>query len=190
MTNAGKVLVLGATGGIGGEVASQLRDAGWEVRALTRRADKPVEQKHGITWLRGDALCREDVAAAARGCSVIVHAVNPPGYRRWSELVLPMLDNTIAAASTEQATGVAQVSKAMDAVDQVAQRNASSAEELSSTAEEMSSQAEALQQLVSFFQVSEDVGPGPSQPDSAHRTPPKRIGPRIATISRAVANGT
>jgi nucleoside-diphosphate-sugar epimerase len=30
--------------------------------------------------------------------SVIVHAVNPPGYRNWAGLVLPMLDNTIAAA--------------------------------------------------------------------------------------------
>jgi nucleoside-diphosphate-sugar epimerase len=29
---------------------------------------------------------------------VIVHAVNPPGYRNWGRLVLPMLDNTIAAA--------------------------------------------------------------------------------------------
>ena len=106
MANAGKVLVLGASGGIGGEVARQLRDAGWEVRALTRRADRPVEQKDGITWLQGDALSRHDVGAAARGCSVIVHAVNPPGYRRWSELVLPMLDNTIAAASTERATVV------------------------------------------------------------------------------------
>jgi nucleoside-diphosphate-sugar epimerase len=47
---------------------------------------------------------REDVIAAANGCSVIVHAVNPPGYRRWSELVLPMLDNTIAAACREGAT--------------------------------------------------------------------------------------
>jgi nucleoside-diphosphate-sugar epimerase len=27
-----------------------------------------------------------------------VHAVNPPGYRGWAQLVLPMLDNTIAAA--------------------------------------------------------------------------------------------
>jgi nucleoside-diphosphate-sugar epimerase len=42
--------------------------------------------------------------AAAQGCSVIVHAVNPPGYRRWSELVLPMMDNTIAAASALGAT--------------------------------------------------------------------------------------
>ncbi len=47
---------------------------------------------------------RHDVLQAARGCAVIVHAVNPPGYRRWSELVLPMLDNSIAAARAEGAT--------------------------------------------------------------------------------------
>ena len=104
MANTGKVLVLGATGGIGGETARQLRDAGWDVRALTRSGEKSSERRDGITWLRGDALNREDVVAAARGCAVIIHAVNPPGYRRWSELVLPMLDNTIAAASAERAT--------------------------------------------------------------------------------------
>jgi len=106
MANIGRVLVLGATGGIGGEVARQLRDAGWEVRALRRAAAEPDERKDGITWLRGDALSRDDVAAAAQGCSVIVHAVSPPGYRRWSQLVLPMLDNTIAAAGAERATVV------------------------------------------------------------------------------------
>jgi nucleoside-diphosphate-sugar epimerase len=104
MANLGKVLVLGATGGIGGETARQLRDAGWEVRALKRSAESAIEQKDGVTWLHGDALKREDVVAAAQGCSVIIHAVNPPGYRRWSELVLPMLDNTIAAAIAERAT--------------------------------------------------------------------------------------
>jgi len=102
MANTGKVLVLGATGGIGGETARQLRDAGWEVRALTRSGEKAI--KDGVTWVRGDALKRQDVVAAAQGCSVIIHAVNPPGYRRWSELVLPMLDNTIAAAVAERAT--------------------------------------------------------------------------------------
>jgi nucleoside-diphosphate-sugar epimerase len=104
MVGKGTVLVLGATGGIGGEVARQLRDGGWTVRALQRRAAQPVEQRKGITWIRGDALNREDVMAAVSGCSVIVHAVNPPGYRRWSELVLPMLDNTIAAACSAGAT--------------------------------------------------------------------------------------
>jgi len=100
----GTVLVLGATGGIGGEVARQLRDAGWDVRALRRTTTQAIERRDGIQWIRGDALDRDDVMNAAAGCSVIIHAVNPPGYRRWSELVLPMLDNTIAAAATQGAT--------------------------------------------------------------------------------------
>ncbi|MEO8017006.1 MAG: SDR family oxidoreductase, partial [Pseudomonadota bacterium] len=106
MESNGKVLVLGATGGIGGETARQLRDAGWEVRALKRGAAQDSAQRDGIVWLRGDAMNLQDVMSAAKGCSVIVHAVNPPGYRRWAELVLPMLDNTIAAAIAEGATVV------------------------------------------------------------------------------------
>jgi len=97
-------LVLGASGGIGGEVARQLRDAGWQVRALRRGLGVPAQSREGIHWVEGDALRTADVAAAAAGCGVIVHAVNPPGYKRWAELVLPMLDNTIAAARAQQAT--------------------------------------------------------------------------------------
>jgi nucleoside-diphosphate-sugar epimerase len=96
------VLVLGATGGIGGEVARQLRDAGWEVRALKRGAAQG--KRDGITWLAGDAMDAQAVRQAAKGCAVIVHAVNPPGYRGWAQVVLPMLDNTIAAAKAEGAT--------------------------------------------------------------------------------------
>ncbi|WP_175761355.1 NAD-dependent epimerase/dehydratase family protein [Burkholderia ambifaria] len=101
-----QALVLGASGGIGGEVARQLRDAGWQVRALKRGLDAGTVERDGITWIRGDALDRETVVRAARGCSVIVHAVNPPGYRNWSGQVLPMIDNTIAAATVAQATVV------------------------------------------------------------------------------------
>ena len=99
-------LVLGATGGIGGEVARQLRERGWEVRALKRgaRAQAAASSGDGIRWIEGDAMNRDDVVGAAKGCAVIVHAVNPPGYRRWAELVLPMLDNTIAAAAAQGAT--------------------------------------------------------------------------------------
>ncbi|QPF75314.1 NAD-dependent epimerase/dehydratase family protein [Roseateles sp. DAIF2] len=100
-----QALVLGATGGIGGELARQLRAAGWAVRALHRgTAESAGRDAQGIEWVRGDALNAADVLAAARGCAVIVHAVNPPGYRRWSELVLPMIDNTIAAARAQGAT--------------------------------------------------------------------------------------
>jgi nucleoside-diphosphate-sugar epimerase len=104
MSSSNTALILGATGGIGGEVARQLRDRGWTVRAMQRSAVRPVEQRDGMTWVRGDAMNADDVRAAAEGCSVIVHAVNPPGYRRWSELVLPMLDHTIAAARAVGAT--------------------------------------------------------------------------------------
>jgi nucleoside-diphosphate-sugar epimerase len=99
-----KVLVLGATGGIGGEVARQLFAKGWQVIALTREVDKARRHSRNFTWVQGDAMNRSDVLAAAKGCSVIVHGVNPPGYRRWAELVLPMLDNSIAAAIAEGAT--------------------------------------------------------------------------------------
>ena len=103
-TQPNLALVLGASGGIGGEIARQLRDAGWQVRALKRALAHEEEQRDGFTWLRGDAMNREDVLRAARGCAVIVHAVNPPGYRRWAELVLPMLENTVAAAIAQRAT--------------------------------------------------------------------------------------
>lgn len=85
-------------------MARQLRDAGWEVRALKRGLMEAEVRRDGMTWLRGDAMNRDEVMRAARGCSVIVHAVNPPGYRRWPQLVLPMIDNTVAAAIAERAT--------------------------------------------------------------------------------------
>jgi len=91
-------LVLGASGGIGGEVARQLARAGWHVRGMKRGLAADTVDADGIAWTAGDALHRADVARAAQGCAVIVHAVNPPGYRNWGRLVLPMLDNTIAAA--------------------------------------------------------------------------------------------
>lgn len=99
-------LVLGASGGIGGELARQLVQAGWQVRGLKRGLGVPRAQRDGIDWIEGDAMNRQDVLAAAQGCAVIAHAVNPPGYRRWSELVLPMLDNTLAAARANDATVV------------------------------------------------------------------------------------
>lgn len=88
-------LVLGATGGIGGETAGALRAHGWTVRGLARR---PMADRDGLDWVVGDALDANAVRQAAAGATVIVHAVNPPGYRNWATLVLPMLDNSIAAA--------------------------------------------------------------------------------------------
>ncbi len=93
-------LVLGATGGIGGEVAATLLRHGWAVRALHRDPAEVARRDAagGIAWLPGDAMRPADVVGAANGVELIVHAVNPPGYRKWAELVLPMLESSIAAA--------------------------------------------------------------------------------------------
>lgn len=105
MTTAPTALVLGATGGIGGEVARLMMARGWSVHALHRdpAALSAQSRRSALIWHKGDAMSAADVAAAASGVSVIVHAVNPPGYRNWGKLVLPMLDNTIAAARANHA---------------------------------------------------------------------------------------
>ncbi|GGF54919.1 membrane protein [Azorhizobium oxalatiphilum] len=95
-------LVLGATGGIGGETAAALLRRGWRVKALVR---DPVSASRrwpfagsAPEWIAGDAMMRDQVIAAAEGAQLIVHGVNPPGYRDWDRLVVPMMENTIAAA--------------------------------------------------------------------------------------------
>ncbi|MCF4128607.1 NAD(P)H-binding protein [Methylobacterium sp. SyP6R] len=101
-------LVLGATGGVGGAVARRLLTEGWTVRALHRdparlAREGVAHEADGFAWMRGDAMVPGDVIAAASGASLIVHAVNPPGYRDWDRLVLPMLDASIAAARAAEA---------------------------------------------------------------------------------------
>ena len=96
-------LVLGASGGIGGEVARRLARMGWQVRGLKRALDRETVDADGIAWYAGDALHGPDVMRAAQGCAVIVHAVNPAGYHDWASLVPAMLDNTIAAAVANDA---------------------------------------------------------------------------------------
>ncbi|MDP1627417.1 NAD-dependent epimerase/dehydratase family protein [Parvibaculum sp.] len=94
-------LILGATGGFGGETALALHRHGWQIRALHRNpkaAARALSDMPFIDWVKGDAMNAGDVRAAAVNVDVIVHAVNPPGYRNWGGTVLPMIGNTIAAA--------------------------------------------------------------------------------------------
>ena len=92
-------LVLGANGGIGSELVVALKRHGWQVRGLARKPPAGSADAMGPDhWIAGDAMRAEDVRRAAEGAALIVHAVNPPGYRDWDRLVLPMLENSIAAA--------------------------------------------------------------------------------------------
>ncbi|WP_242393626.1 methyl-accepting chemotaxis protein [Anaeromyxobacter oryzisoli] len=110
-----------------------------EVRKLAERSQKAAREI--------GATASGSVQIAERTGKLIAQLV--PAIRRTAELV-----QEVAGASQQQSDGVAQVGKAMGVVDQVTQRNASAAEELSSTAEEMSVQAEKLLAVVSFFKTT------------------------------------
>lgn len=99
-------LVIGITGSIGREITATLLRRGWHVRALHRdpaAARISGSLPNSVEWIKGDAMQSSDVVEAARGTELIVHAANPPNYRNWRGLALPMLDNTIAAASSSSA---------------------------------------------------------------------------------------
>ncbi|HEY1447688.1 MAG TPA: NAD-dependent epimerase/dehydratase family protein [Caulobacteraceae bacterium] len=99
-------LIIGATGSFGAHAMCALNRRGWTIRALARDP-KAAALKAGphmpVEWIAGDAMNPADVTAAAKGVSVIVHAANPPRYKNWRGLAIPMLAATIAAARAEGA---------------------------------------------------------------------------------------
>ena len=99
-------LIIGATGSFGAHAVQALIKHGWTIRALARDpvgAAIKLGQRTPIDWVKGDAMDRASVAAAAAGAQLIVHAANPPGYRNWKGTVLPMTENSIAAAKASGA---------------------------------------------------------------------------------------
>ena len=93
-------LVIGATGGVGGAIADRLVQDGWQVRAPHRDPDRAraTSGRPGLDWVKGDAMDADSIAVTADGAQVVVHGVNPPGYRNWAGLQMPMLGSSIAAA--------------------------------------------------------------------------------------------
>ena len=122
-----------------GQYESRPERVATEVRKLAERSRTAAREISG--------LASNSVKVATRSGQLLEEMV--PSIRKTADLV-----QEVVSASAEQTTGVEQMSAAMLQVDEVTQRNASSAEELASTAEELSAQAEALQQLVSFFRLA------------------------------------
>jgi methyl-accepting chemotaxis protein len=69
--------------------------------------------------------------------------------KKTSELV-----QEISIASSEQANGIGQISKAIELLEHEIQQSASSTEEMAATSEELSSQAEQLKEIAAFFTIS------------------------------------
>jgi methyl-accepting chemotaxis protein len=112
-----------------------------EVRKLAERSQLAAKEIRDVA--------RSSVRLAEETGTLLMALV--PSIQKTANMV-----QAVAVASQEQSSGVAQINKAMNQVDQVTQRNATSAEELSRTAEEMTSQAVSLKNLVSYFRVEEE----------------------------------
>src|SRR5215213_4749119 len=72
----GKILVVGATGRVGGAAAELLLEAGFEVRALVRRPEKGERLRSlGAELAVGDATAPDTLGPAVQGCSGIFSAL-------------------------------------------------------------------------------------------------------------------
>lgn len=76
-------LVLGASGGFGGQVALALHTAGWTVRRYQRGTD---------------------MAVAAQGAQLIVNGLNPPAYHNWDKLIPEITTQVLGAGKSSGAT--------------------------------------------------------------------------------------
>jgi methyl-accepting chemotaxis protein len=136
-----------------------------EVRKLAERSQAAAKEI--------SELARSSVGLAERTGQLLQDLL--PSIRKTAELV-----QEVTAASLEQSTGVGQLNNAMAQVDQVTQRNASAAEELSSTSEQMASQAAALKEQVSYFRLpGDDAAARAARPSAATLSIPLPPSPAI-----------
>lgn len=111
-----------------------------EVRKLAERSQVAAQE---IGELAKESVDRANMAGKSLDDMV-------PSINKTADLV-----QEIAAASSEQSTGVHQINDAIAQVNQTMQHNAAASEELSSTSEEMNGQALRLQQSVNYFKLNE-----------------------------------
>src|SRR5215203_5296604 len=76
------ILVTGGTGRLGRHVVRRLRDAGSNVRVLSRRNR---EAEDGIRFLSGDLATGEGIKAAVEGVETIVHLAGTAGSAKGAE---------------------------------------------------------------------------------------------------------
>src|ERR671917_508361 len=69
------ILVTGGTGTLGRPIVRRLRDAGYDVRVLSRRHHEAAE---GIEFVTGDLATGEGIEAAVDGAGTIVHCAGSP----------------------------------------------------------------------------------------------------------------
>jgi dihydroflavonol-4-reductase len=104
-----KVLVLGATGFIGGQVAKACAGRGWRVRGLRRHVGAVGDLvATPIEWIDGDLSSREQMTIALDGVDTVFHVAGyyPKGTARVAEHIRRGLHETRAVLGAVQQAGV------------------------------------------------------------------------------------
>ena len=107
-----RVLVTGATGFIGGNLARALWSRGYEVRALVRPGSNTLTiDDTNIEPVRGDILDPESVHRAVQGCQVVFHCA--AAYTFWARdprsIYQTNIDGTAVVLEAARQAGVSRV---------------------------------------------------------------------------------
>ncbi|WP_163099668.1 NAD-dependent epimerase/dehydratase family protein [Peribacillus alkalitolerans] len=98
-----KVLVLGATGGMGYAITNELLEKGIEVSVFIRNKNRAIELfGNKVNVFTGDVFDLEALRTAANGMDVIFHAINIP-YEQWEEKLLVLNQNIWSATKESSA---------------------------------------------------------------------------------------
>ena len=122
-----------------------------EVRKLAKRSQVAASEISSIT---------ENSLSISQEAGELISKVVPKIQETAS------LIKDIAASSSEQDIGIAQIAQAMNQLDQVTQTNTTGSQELASTSEELDGQISSLATIMEFFKVSSNGLPNYAQPEA------------------------
>ncbi len=131
-----------------------------EVRTLAGRSAEAAKEIKGLISASVTRVEQGNVLVNQAGVTM---AEVVSSIRRVTDIM-----GEISAASTEQASGVAQVGEGISQMDQVTQQNAALVEQMAAAASSLKSQAHELVQTVSVFQLA-----GGQAPTAAYRQAPR-----------------
>ncbi|WP_349408932.1 SDR family NAD(P)-dependent oxidoreductase [Pseudalkalibacillus sp. SCS-8] len=100
-----KALVLGASGGMGYAIVSELVQRGIRVNAFARNREKLDRLFRGMVGVEahaGDVFHKDDLLRAVEGCDLIFHAINLP-YHHWEKQQPQLLRNIVGTAEKARA---------------------------------------------------------------------------------------
>ena len=159
-----------------------------EVRSLAQRSSQAAKDIKDLITNSNDQV-KDGVDLVNRAGASLTEIVN--SIKKVAEIVAE-----IANASVEQATGIEQINKALNQMDEVTQQNSALVEENAATAKTLEHQSQAMGQQVAFFRLDESdhhvvplksASSSQEAPPSAAKQPAPKRGGVVARMQSALA---